>query len=160
VEVEVNTQAAEAWTESEPERAVVDDATLLGRLRRRAGLLRRTQPLLAAALEEIIEQEAARPKTIPLAARRDCVLWAAERAAAACYVTRESILSSCKSKNTSRARALAISLCRARYGWSWPELARAFRLDPSTVGAALKRAKRDQTWEFVEAEERRVKAGS
>jgi len=51
----------------------------------------------------------------------------------------ESVLSRDKHRSVARARALAIAICRAKYGWSSNETGRAFGLDHTTVLHAFHR---------------------
>ncbi len=59
-------------------------------------------------------------------------------AADAYAVTPEEVLGRSRSKSVVAARRLAMRACRTRWGWSYPEIGKAFGRDHSTVMSAIK----------------------
>jgi chromosomal replication initiator protein len=51
------------------------------------------------------------------------------------------IASRCRTQSVARARMVAIGTARARYGWSYPELGRAFGRDHTTCIHAVRWAR-------------------
>jgi hypothetical protein len=137
----------------------IDVDLLLARMRRRISQIYLEDPLGAAALrafhdEEILRHSPKRPvNTEP--AKRQAVLWAAELAAEVTGVDRYEVLGKRRTLAGARARGLAMALCRARYGWSYPETGAAFGRDHTTAVHAVRKAERGPWAHLIEAELRR-----
>jgi chromosomal replication initiation ATPase DnaA len=134
----------------------VDVDFLLARLRRRITAIADDDPQGAAALRDFLASEVERtylrrPRNCE-PARRQAVLWSAELACEAYGVTREEVLGNRRTLAGARARGLAMALCRARYGWSYPETGAAFGRDHTTVISAVSKAKRGPWAHLVETE--------
>jgi chromosomal replication initiation ATPase DnaA len=140
----------------------IDLDMMLARLRRRIRTLETDDPQGAMALRDFLRDELTRrhPKRPPnrAPAKRQGVLWAAERAAEVTGVTRDEVLGKRRTLAAARARGLAMALCRARYGWSYSETGAAFGRDHTTVGHAVGVAERGPWAEVLEAERRRSRA--
>lgn len=137
----------------------IDTDFLLARLRRRIASIQAEDPQGAAALRDFLQSELARtyPKR-PVnrePAKRQAVLWAAERAAEVFGVCREEVLESRRTRSAALARGLAMALCRARFAWSYVETGFAFGRDHTTVIQAVRKAERGPYAALIEAERAR-----
>lgn len=70
--------------------------------------------------------------------------WNAAKEAGECFgvtpkqIMKDSYETGAKCRSVARARMLAMAICRRRWGWSYPEIGRAFIRDPSSAFYAVK----------------------
>lgn len=70
------------------------------------------------------------------------IVWSLYREAAEMFAVEPAELGTrSRSQSVARARMVAIGIARARYGWSFPELGKAFGRDHSTCMHAVKWAR-------------------
>jgi hypothetical protein len=62
----------------------------------------------------------------------------------------DAVLSRDRHRSVARARFLAMAICRAKYGWSLPEVGRAFGRDHTTALHAIRVARYGPGWWLVE----------